>query len=67
MDSLISTDRCDAAGEQAYVRVSKGKYTLDFCGHHYAKLGEALDQDGWSIAIDTRELLTIRAVGAEVG
>lgn len=66
MDTLVSTDRCDAAGEQAYVRVNKNNMTLDFCGHHFSKYGDALDKDGWSISIDTRELLTKRAVGAEV-
>lgn len=67
METFVSTDRCDAAGEQAYVRVTKKHMTLDFCAHHYNKLAESLDTDGWSISIDTRELLTRRAVGAEVG
>ena len=67
MDSLISTDRCDAAGEPAHVRVNKGELTLDFCSHHFTKFGEALDKDGWGISIDTRDLLSNRAVGAEVG
>jgi hypothetical protein len=67
METFVSTDRCDAAGEQAYVRVTKNTMVLDFCAHHYNKLAESLDKDGWSISIDTRELLTRRAVGAEVG
>ncbi len=66
MDSLVSTDRCDRCGAQAYVRYCKGSSELDFCGHHTTKLGDALDSDGWSISIDTRDLLTRRAVGAEV-
>ena len=66
MDTLVSTDRCDTCAAQAYVRVNKADMVLDFCGHHFTKLGEALDKNGWSIAIDTRELLTRRPVGAEV-
>jgi hypothetical protein len=66
MDSLVSTDRCDNCGAQAYVRFNKGASTLDFCGHHAAHHDAALDKAGWSISIDTRELLTRRAVGAEV-
>jgi hypothetical protein len=66
MESLISTDRCDRCGSQAYVRFSKGDLELDFCGHHTTKYGNALDESGWNIAIDTRDLLTNRAVGAAV-
>lgn len=66
MDSLISTDRCDSCGAQAFVRFNNGDATLDFCGHHTTKYGDALDKAGWNISIDTRELLTRRAVGAEV-
>ena len=66
MDSLISTDRCDGCGAQAYVRFNKGSDVLDFCGHHGTKLDSALEKDGWTIAVDTRELLTRRPVGAEV-
>lgn len=65
MEQLTSADRCDRCGVQAYVRVSNANLTLDFCGHDYAKLGEALDAEGWGISIDTRELLTRRSV--EVG
>jgi hypothetical protein len=73
MDSLISTDRCDRCGAQAYVRFNRyvkstDKYQeLDFCGHHTTQYGDPLDSQGWSISVDTRELLTRRAVGAEVG
>jgi len=66
MDSLVSTDRCDRCGAQAYVRFNKGSAELDFCGHHTTKLGDALDADGWAISIDIRTLLTTQAVGAEV-
>ncbi len=66
METLVSTDRCDRCGSQAYVRFNKGDFELDFCGHHTTKLGDSLDADGWNISIDTRELLTRRAVGAEV-
>jgi hypothetical protein len=66
METLVSTDRCDRCGAQAYVRVNNGELELDFCGHHYTKLAEDLDSQGFMIAIDTRDLLTRRAVGAEV-
>jgi hypothetical protein len=66
MDSLVSTDRCDSCGSQAYVRFCKGSSVLDFCGHHAAYNDEALEVSGWSISIDTRDLLVPRAVGAEV-
>lgn len=66
METLVSTDRCDGCNAQAYVRFNKDSKELDFCGHHTTKLGDALDVAGWNISIDTRELLTRRAVGAEV-
>lgn len=66
MDTLVSTDRCDRCVAQAYVRFNKGSQVLDFCGHHTTKYGDDLDKQGWSISIDTRELLTRRAVGVEV-
>lgn len=66
MDSLLSTDRCDRCGAQAYVRFNKVSSELDFCGHHTTYYGDALDKDGWSISIDTRDLLDRRPVGAEV-
>lgn len=65
METLISTDRCDYCGTQAYVRVNNGELNLDFCSHHFTKFGDALDKQGFGIAIDTRELLTRRPVGAE--
>ncbi len=66
METLVSTDRCDRCGAQAYVRFNKDAQELDFCGHHTTTYGDTLDSQGWSISIDTRELLTRRAVGAEV-
>lgn len=66
MDTLISTDRCDSCGAQAYVRFNKDELVLDFCGHHAAKYDDSLDEAGWIISIDTRDLLTRRAIGAEV-
>jgi hypothetical protein len=66
MDTLVSTDRCDACGVQAYVKVSKEAMELLFCGHDFNKFGDALDKNGWNILVDTRELLTRRSVGAEV-
>jgi hypothetical protein len=66
MDTLVSTDRCDRCGAQAYVRYTKDNFELYFCGHHTTKLGDDLDSAGWAISSDTRDLLTNRAVGAEV-
>lgn len=66
MDTLVSTDRCDRCGAQAYVRFDKNEFQLDFCGHHTTMYGDSLDTDGWVISLDTRDLLTNRAVGAEV-
>ena len=66
MEELLSTDRCDSCAAQAYVRVTNGTSELDFCGHHFTKLGEALDKQGFHIEIDTRGLL-INKSGAEVG
>jgi hypothetical protein len=66
MEDLVSTDRCDRCGAQAYVRFIKGSQDLDFCGHHTNAYGDALDNQGWAITIDTRDLLTRRSVGAEV-
>ena len=66
METLLSTDRCDRCGAQAYVRFNKGAAELDFCGHHTNYFGDALDKAGWGISIDTRSLLDRRAVGAEV-
>jgi hypothetical protein len=67
METLVSTDRCDYCNAQAYVRFNKGTLELDFCGHHTTKFGDSLDERGWGISLDTRKLLTRRAVGAEVG
>jgi hypothetical protein len=66
MESLLSTDRCDSCNAQGYVQVIKGEQQLVFCGHHYHKNAESLEKAGWEIAVDTRELLTRRAVGVEV-
>ncbi len=66
MDTLVSTDRCDKCQSQAYIRVNNDKgQQLDFCAHDYRKYSEALDSQGFTIVIDTRELLTRRPVGAE--
>lgn len=66
METLTSTDRCDRCGAQAYVRFNRKDMTLDFCKHHSEKLFDELHKSGWSVSIDTRELLERRAVGAEV-
>lgn len=65
METLLSTDKCDRCGAQAYVRFSKDAAELDFCNHHSHKLFDSMEKSGWSISIDTRELLERRPVGAE--
>lgn len=65
MDTLLSTDRCDRCGSQAYTRFVKDGKDLDFCRHHGNALFDALNKAGWEIAIDTRKLLE-RPVGAGV-
>jgi hypothetical protein len=67
MESLTSSDRCDSCQAQGYVVVvRKGHSDFIFCGHHYANLATALETAGWTISVDTRELLTRRPVGTEV-
>lgn len=67
MDTLVSTDRCDRCGAQAYVRlVNLTGLQLDFCAHHYNEYGEALNSKNFTISIDNTDILTRRAVGAEV-
>jgi len=67
METLLSTDRCDKCNAQAYVRFTHMEgMQLDFCGHHAAKFADKLDSQGFSIMLDTRELLNRRPVGAEV-
>lgn len=67
METLTSADRCDKCVAQAYIRVSHTEgFDLYFCGHHYNKYGEALSAQGFSIVMDTRDLLTRKAVAAEV-
>jgi len=39
---LTITDRCDACGAQAYVRVEMPYGQFVFCGHHARKHGEKL-------------------------
>jgi hypothetical protein len=67
MEPLTSSDRCDSCSAQGYVIVSREGYSdFVFCGHHYTSLATSLDKAGWTVTIDTRELLTRRPVGVEV-
>lgn len=67
METLLSTDRCDKCNAQAYVRFTHtADMQLDFCGHHAARFADELDSQGFSIMLDTRELLIRRPVGVEV-
>jgi hypothetical protein len=63
---MLSTDRCDRCNAQGYVKVATTSGSeLIFCGHHYHRNADALDKAGFTILVDTRELLT-RRTGVEV-
>jgi hypothetical protein len=49
-------DRCDSCGAQAFVLVKLLNGSLMFCGHHYAKNSEKLDNQSYEI-VDEREYI----------
>lgn len=55
-----ATDRCDACGHEAYVRVTLNVATLLFCAHHYRVNEDALALGGWHLTQDERERLTVK-------
>jgi hypothetical protein len=59
MSTLISTDRCDRCGAQAYVRFLNTTLNLDmdFCRHHSNKYADLLENQGFTISVDERSLL----------
>ena len=60
--SLTPHDRCDRCGAQALVRVRLRAGTLDWCGHHFAKYEEGLNNA--AVEIDDREALDFEEHGA---
>jgi len=49
-------DRCDACGSQAFVMVKLISGELMFCGHHYVKNQDKLNNQAYEI-IDEREYI----------
>ena len=49
-------DRCDSCGSQAFVMVKLANGELMFCGHHYIKNQEKLNNQAYEI-IDEREYI----------
>ncbi|MFV0252192.1 MAG: hypothetical protein ACK5H2_02535 [Beutenbergiaceae bacterium] len=54
--TLTTSDRCDACGAQAYVRVQLADGELHFCAHHARKHGAALQQVATHIIDETDRL-----------
>ena len=52
-------DRCDACGSQAFVMVKLISGELMFCGHHYVKNQDKLNNQAYEI-IDEREYLNVK-------
>ena len=63
---IAATDRCDACGAQAYVRVqlSSGGELL-FCGHHGREHGDKIKAIAVNVHDETGKLLDNPAVAAE--
>jgi len=55
--SLTASDRCDACGAQAYVRVTLSTGDLLFCAHHAAENKEKLQPIAISWHDETARLL----------
>lgn len=55
--SLNASDRCDACGAQAYVRVTLATGELLFCAHHAAENKEKLQPIAVSWHDETERLL----------
>lgn len=49
-------DRCDSCNSQAFVLVKLLNGTLMFCGHHYTKYSDKLNNESYEI-IDEREYI----------
>jgi len=49
-------DRCDACGSQAFIMVKLISGELMFCGHHYVKNQDKLNNQAYEI-IDEREYI----------
>ena len=57
--SLKVIDRCDACGSQAFVMVKLISGELMFCGHHYVKNQDKLNNQAYEI-IDEREYINAK-------
>ena len=57
--SLKVIDRCDACGSQAFVMVKLISGELMFCGHHYVKNQDKLNNQSYEI-IDEREYINVK-------
>lgn len=54
--SLIASDRCDRCQAQAWVAVKGVEGELYFCGHHFVKHEEKIQEWAYQI-IDEREFI----------
>ena len=52
-------DRCDACGSQAFVMVKLISGELMFCGHHYVKNQNKLNNQAYEI-IDERDYINVK-------
>jgi predicted xylose isomerase-like sugar epimerase len=57
--ALKVIDRCDACGSQAFVLVKLISGELMFCGHHYVKNQDKLNNQAYEI-IDEREYINVK-------
>jgi ribosomal protein S14 len=56
---LKIADRCDSCGAQAFVLVKMLAGELMFCGHHYKKHQEKLDNEAFEI-VDERDAINAK-------
>lgn len=72
---LVTQDRCDRCGAQAFVRVVKPGTTADpgvflphdlvFCGHHYGRHELALMQQGFVLMSDQRAEINAKPMSGQ--
>ena len=53
---LVTADRCDRCGAQAYMQAIKDKLELLFCGHHGRHHSPALVNNDWIVLDSTHKL-----------
>lgn len=54
--TLTSTDRCDACGAQAYVRVEMPFGQLLFCAHHARKHKDKIEEVAVNVVDETERI-----------